>query len=219
MYIKEIQLSTNHLKETELFYTKSLELKIRHKGQHSISFYAGNSVLCFVKNEYVSHPVYHFAFNIPGHQFKEALIWLKARIKLLSVNGLEIVDFPRWNAHSIYFYDNNQNVLEWIARHDLKYETYLSFRGESVKCISEIGLVADDVLGYADQLMADYQVPVFAKQIPHEKFTVLGDEQALLILSETGREWFPTDIPCKKFPLSVTLGFGMNRNDKVIVYG
>jgi len=219
MYIKEILLNTNDLEQTALFYEERLELKIRYQDHNYISFDAGSSVLSFVKNERILHPVYHFAFNIPPNELRQAMVWLKTRVKLLPVNGNELVDFPRWNAHSMYFHDNNQNVLEWIARHDLKYEIRHSYSGGMVESISEIGLVADDVPLYAAKLSADYQIPVYPKQNPQENFAVLGTEQALLILSETGRDWFPTDIPGKKFPLKLTLGFERGGIEKTIETG
>ena len=32
----------------------------------------------------------------------------------------DIVDYSHWNAHSIFFLDPGGNVVEYIARHDLK---------------------------------------------------------------------------------------------------
>lgn len=207
MHIKEIQILTNNINQTESFYTGVLNLPTLYKTGDRISFAAGQSVLTFIQNNLIGQPIYHFAFNILRNQLQEAIEWSASRVTLLPVaeDDNKVADFSRWNAKAVYFYDNNRNILELIARYDLKNESALPFTGQSIECISEIGLVTDNVPIYADKLLSDYNISLFSKQPRKEKFTVLGDDHGLLILSETGRDWFPTHIPGKKLPVKVII--------------
>lgn len=216
MFIREIEICTNDIGGTEMFYTGILDLKILHKNNNRISFFAGESILTFIKNELIEHPVYHFAFNIPHNQIPECLEWLESQIEILPVEEHRIIDFSNWNAHAIYSYDNNRNIVEWIARHDLNNESHKPFTGRSIECISEIGLVTAHVPAYADKLSSQYNIPVFSKQPPGEKFTALGDDYGLLILSESGRNWFPTAIPGNEFPAKVIIESESGTNELVL---
>lgn len=205
MRIREIEICSNDIAGTKMFYEGILKLKIRHKDETRISFYAGESTFTFIKTDLIERPVYHFAFNIPQNQIPECLEWLEQRVEILPVEGRKVADFSNWNAHSIYSYDNNRNVMEWIARHDINNDSQKPFTGRSIECISEIGLVTDHVPAYASKLSSQYNIPVFSKQPPREKFTVLGDDYGLLILSASGRNWFPTNIPANELPTKVLI--------------
>lgn len=205
MLIREVKICCNDLDRTETFYAETFELKLLRKNGSEISFSAGTSILTFSKNLSINRPVYHFAFNIPHNQISECLEWLKPKAEIIPVEEQEIADFTNWNAHSIYTYDNNRNIVEWIARHDLNNESTKPFSGSSAECISEIGWVSDNVPEAAKQISSTYGVPVYAKQPPQAKFTALGDDQGLLILSEIGRNWYPTSIAANRFPLKVIM--------------
>jgi catechol-2,3-dioxygenase len=206
MHIKEIVVSTNNISQTKSFYTNTLQFKLTHQTDTSISVTAGTSILTFQQDDLIVHPVYHIAFNIPHHQLQEAISWLSEKAVLLPVTENNIIaDFSHWNANAIYFYDNNENLLEFIARHDLVNDTEVPFSATSIECISEIGITADDVPSYIDHLITTYQLPVFSKQPRQDKFTVLGDDHGLLIIVETGRNWFPTNMPAGRFPVKIVI--------------
>ena len=57
----------------------------------------------------------------------------------------DVVDYSHWNAHSIFFLDPAGNVVEYIARHDLKNSDTSSFGWPDILYTSEIGLIVDDV--------------------------------------------------------------------------
>lgn len=206
MNIKTLEVITNSIQQTEAFYTQVLQLPILVKTENMVSFKAGQSVLSFKENTAPDTPIYHIAFNIPEHQLNEAIAWSKGKIELLPVSAAtQVAEFELWNANAVYFYDNNRNLLEFIARHDLKNDSDEPFSAQAIQCISEIGLVSDDVTVLADQLIADYQLEVFTKQPQSAQFAVLGDDNGLLILVEKGRNWFPTQVPAASFPLNVTI--------------
>lgn len=202
MNIKEISIYTNDIVQTTAFYTTKLQLPILRQSSNSISFQAGTSVLTFEQQTAITHPVYHFAFNITPDLLEEAIAWLQQITTLLPVTAdSHIATFDNWNAHAVYFFDNNGNLLELIARHDLPKEANTL----TIINISEIGIAAAAVPAYADQLISTWHLPVFAKQPRMEAFTALGDDNGLLIIAAQGRNWFPTQIPAQPFPATVTI--------------
>jgi len=199
MLIKEIKLLTNTLAETKYFYHQILGFPIIIEEKNLISFQTGFSLLTFQEaNE--KNPVYHFAFNIPCNKIEEALHWLELKTEIIKADGeTEIVDFKNWNAKAIYFLDNNGNILELIARSDLKNEDNKEFTSNSFISISEMAIVIDNVVKTATDLIQSLNISYFEKQKPAEEFAALGDDNGLLILSKAGRNWFLTDSPSQKY--------------------
>jgi len=197
--IKEIRLLSNSLERAEQFYTGMLGLKILNKSADSISFSAGSSVLTFIETR-EQNPVYHFAFNIPCNKLEEAVTWLSSKTKIIETPETGIIaDFRAWNAKAFYFFDTNGNILECIARFDLDNKSGLPFTGSSILSVSEIAVAADDVAQAAAQLISALNIPVFSKQPLQQNFGALGDNNGLIILSKTGRNWYPTEMPAEKY--------------------
>ena len=63
-----------------------------------------------------------------------------------------MVDFSHWNAHSVFFYDPAGNVVEYIARHDLKNAAPGGFGSADILYASEIAWIVDDVAATASTL-------------------------------------------------------------------
>ena len=199
MFIKEIKLLTNDRATTKNFYHQILELPIAFEERDFISFQAGLSLLTLqeVKEQ---KPVYHFAFNIPCNKIEEALRWIESKVEIIHWNKEnKMVDFKNWNAKGVYFFDNSGNILELIARFDLKNEDVKEFTSNSIITISEIAIVTDNVMETANDLIHSFNINYFDKQPPSEDFAALGDDHGLFILSKTGRNWFLTDLPSKKY--------------------
>jgi len=198
MDIQEIEILTDDLSETETFYSGMLGLSLTRKGQNSISFLAGQSILTFTKSIKLN-PKYHFAFNIPHNKLDEAIIWSKSKFNLLenADNGI-VANFESWNAKSIYFYDNNKNILEFIARFDLHNSTDKTFDISSIQSISEIGIVVDSPMMLADKLVKEINLNFFEKGTKSEKFVALGNDNGLFVIVETNRNWYPTEEKAKK---------------------
>ncbi len=199
MLIKEIKLLTNTLAETKYFYHQILGFPIIIEEKNFISFQAGFSLLTFQETK-EKNSVYHFAFNIPCNKIEEALHWLELKTEIIKADGeTEIVDFKNWNAKAVYFLDNNGNILELIARSDLKNEDNKEFTSNSFISISEMAIVIDNVVKTATDLIQSLNISYFDKQKPAEEFAALGDDNGLLILSKAGRNWFLTDSPSQKY--------------------
>ena len=193
MEIKEIVIQTDDLKGTENFYANVLGFELIKKEQNTIAFLAGNSILSFIKSTNLN-PKYHFAFNIPKNKLNEATIWLNSKVNLLLNDENEIItDFGDWNAKAIYFYDNNNNIVEFITRFDLTNETEKKFDALSVLSISEIGIVANDPMKLASQIMDKNHLKYFEKGKQSENFISIGDDNGLVIIVKNDRKWYPTE--------------------------
>lgn len=204
MKILEIELLSDDLNTTEAFYNQVLGLDTVVKDECSVAFMAGRTRLVFRLAEN-QKAVYHFAFDIPNNQLMEAFDWMDAKVEILEVVPPDTIsDFYNWNAKSFYFYDNNGNILECIARYNLDNEANVPFAGSSIISISEIGFVVKNVSQLCDELVAKYDLPVFSMQPKLKNFIVLGTESGLFILASTGKNWYPTKIKAKPFWKRVT---------------
>lgn len=205
MKIKEIEIHADDLIATEAFYTGVLGLKINLKASNKISFAAGETILNFVKSD-TEKPVYHLAFNIPANQLETAFQWMTTKIETIPVSATEnYAHFDSWNAEAFYFLDNNQNLLEFIARKDLENAVDENFNSNHILSISEIGIVVDNVKEACEKLMKQTGLNYFSKQPPMDSFAALGDDNGLLILVNKGRCWYPTNIVSNNFSLKVKI--------------
>lgn len=191
MWIKKLRLQTAKLDEQRTFYVETLAFPLISQSPTQFSVRVGITELTF-EGDPTFTDAYHFALNIPENQFDEAKAWLRQYLPLIADSaGREIFDFTSWNAHSLYFYDAAGNVVEFIARHDLPNATLSPFTIESLLCVSEIGLAADQPLETAATLLAKIEgLSVFrGEQSP--TFNALGTDNGIVIIVKTRREWYP----------------------------
>lgn len=205
MEIKAIEISSAHIYATIEFYHQNLGFEIHSHTSDTVAFKTGSSILSFIHTDQ-SQPCYHFAFLIPGNKVSEAVDWLSNKARLIRNPGDKLItDFKSWNARSIYFYDNNGNILEFIARFDLQDTCPKSFSASSVRCLNEIGLVVDAPLSFSEKITHELAIDYFEKGPKKEDFVVLGDNHGLLIVSGTDRSWFPTEHKAEKYYLKAVL--------------
>lgn len=203
MKIKEIILLSDDLSETSRFYSELMGFTIYESTASKITFKVGSSQLTFLYTN--DHCIYHFAFDIPHNKLDEAIQWLSARVDLIEFQGSNVIDFPNWNAKSLYFYDNNGNILEFIARFENENESYHAFDSSSIVSISEIAFVTENVEKFAKNLIQSHGLTYYFRQIQREDFSVIGDDDGLIIIVKSTRNWFPTPIKAEKFPVKVTI--------------
>ena len=190
MKIRELTLYTDRIKEQKNFYRNVLGLKIIKESDQEFSVQLKNSILKFTKNKTFSP--YHFAFTIPTYKISESLIWLKKRLEIIKDGESEIVNFPNWNAQSIYFYDADKNILEFIMRKNLKNSTVGDFNSEDILEISEIGLATEDFEGKLQLLTSISGIDKFSGG--KEVFAAIGTERGLFILIDKNKkDWFPNN--------------------------
>ena len=198
MKILELELQTNNLKLTEKFYSEVLELEINDKNPNSVAFIVGQSILRFTEHNDKSRK-YHFAFNIPNNKLEDAIKWISTRSELIKNSEDSIITrFDNWNAESIYFYDNNKNILEFISRYDLENPSNKFFDSKLIQSISEIGVVTDKPLVLAEKLIKEENLDYFKKGPKREDFTALGDDNGLIVISNPNRNWYPTNNRAEK---------------------
>jgi catechol-2,3-dioxygenase len=189
MLIHELKIYSSQLAKQVAFYSSKLGIKCIHQTKEQASFQLGSSVLT-IESRQNSTP-YHFAITIPSNKEHEALNWLKERVKILAAQDIEIHDFNFWNAKAMYFYDSDQNIVEFIARKNLPNENKLSFDRDQLLCISEIGLPTINIEEKFKQLNGIAKVKQFSGGF--DRFLAIGDESGLFIcVNKNKKNWFPT---------------------------
>jgi catechol-2,3-dioxygenase len=184
------------MSEMKAFYGKTLDLRLLNERADRFTVEAGETMLTFVTSADVVDgrpPFYHFAFNIPENKILQALEWQKARSPLLAIPERnraagyppEVVDYSHWNAHSIFFLDPAGNVVEYIARHDLKNGDTTPFSWADILYASEIAFVVDDVAAAAAAIKDAAIVNQYKGG--SDQFTAVGDEHGLLLVMKRGR--------------------------------
>jgi catechol-2,3-dioxygenase len=187
-------LSSAPLAKMRVFYHQSLGLRVADEQPDRLTLAAGETRLTFVKagpND--GQPFYHFAFNIPQNKVLAARAWQKERTALLPIPEWlrdpkypdDVVDYRHWNAHSLFFYDPAGNVVEYIARHDLRNGARGDFGSKDILYASEIGLIVDDVAAAAARLKEVVGLDQYRGA--SDQFTALGDERGLLLVMKRGR--------------------------------
>ncbi len=203
MNIRRLELSTKALQAQRDFYSNALELQVDLSADR-LEVQSGNTILVFTQAPSNFDGAYHFAFNIPENQFSAAKDWISSRIPLLhDETGKEEFDSASWNSHSVYFKDAAGNILEFIARHNLKNAVSGAFDSSQILNVSEIGLPSENVIAFANDLCAQLGLSVF-KQEPNATFTPVGDDNGLFILPIKDRIWIPNSgVPAKLLPVKI----------------
>src|SRR6476469_5199612 len=198
MRILELHLLTENLAKTADFYHGMLGFELSHYDEHLLTIAAGETLLNF-RPAHGAPCLYHFAFEVPNNKFDDAYEWFSELVEFIPITpDTFIADFVNWKAKSFYFFDNQGNILECIARFDADTHSSVKFTSSSINYISEIGIVADDVPQMIHQLQLDFNIPPFPKHLPQPEFGAVGDDQGLFILAAKNRLWYPTDRPASK---------------------
>lgn len=196
------------------FYHGALGLGVTDERNERLTIAGGATPITFVHvpardaTEAAASPFYHFAFNIPQNKIRAARDWQRARSELLPIPLAlrdpdypdDVVNYAHWNAHSVFFFDPAGNVVEYIARHDLKNDAGGGdagggFDGRDILYASEIAFVTDDVAAMSAALQRAASVEPY-RGASHQ-FTALGDERGLLLVMKRGRV-ISFDSPQKK---------------------
>lgn len=201
MKILELQLETHCLDELKTFYTETLALPLLKEQKRYFVFQAGMTTVKFSRAHKEDKPYYHFAFNIPENQLKEAKAWLSGRVKLIEKDGMDEFRHESWNADAVYFYDPAGNIVEFIARHNLKNRSEEPFSGKSILSLSEIGYPVEDVRLFSDYIKQELSLRLWDGD--ERQFAAVGDEEGLFIIVTQKRSWFPVDKLAESHPVIV----------------
>jgi len=187
--ISNIRLQTSRpLEEMKNFYIQIMGLELLEEHNEEVTFIAGKSTITFEKiHSNLGDPWYHFALNIPENKIMKARAWQLDRTDLIPTPERlrdpsfpdDIRHFRKWNAHSIFFYDPAGNLLEFIARHDLKNGAGGEFTSNDILNVSEIAFVVDDQQVEARKLGDELGLQVYPKTTNF--WWSMGDENGLLL--------------------------------------
>lgn len=223
MEIKSLTLQTDHLQSMKEFYTNKLGFHLIAENKDSFQIQTGTSVLEFTNSDIVSKPFYHFAFNIPANQFKEAKFWLKNKVQLLTEDGEDEVYFSNFVAQAMYFEDPSGNIVEFIARNGINEESSKPFTINSILHISEIGLIVDDVFKAGKELSKAHIFERDHKPLNEKSLNFMGvrDKGIFIILARSGRRWIFSDKYSNIFPLKISVDNGkmitVNHKGEIII--
>ncbi|AZQ65125.1 VOC family protein [Flammeovirga pectinis] len=189
MEIKKLVLFSSDITKQKAFYQDVLGFKLAEIKSDYFNFNIGNSLLEFRVGS--TYSPYHFAINIPAYKEKEAVHFLNDRLNVLSYNKQLIQDFENWNAKAVYFYDADNNIVEFISRRNLKNSTTKTFDLTQCLSISEIG-IATTQLERTFEFFNKMNLSIYDGSF--EKFLAVGDEEGLFIcVHPDKKKWFPTD--------------------------
>jgi hypothetical protein len=197
-------LTAAPLGEMKKFYHGSLGLPVEEDKPDRLTIATGGTRLTFrPAGPDDGKPFYHFAFNIPENKVRDAWTWQKDRSPLIPIPArlrdpdypADVVDYRHWNAHSVFFFDSGGNVVEYIARHDLKNAAPGPFGPTDILYASEIAWVVDDVPATAGTLKE--VAGLGAYRGGSDEFAAVGDEVGLLLVMKRGRV-ISFDAPEKK---------------------
>jgi len=196
MRINRVILETKNIEALASFYRTVLELPVIKK-EGDFTVVVGNSIIQFQQTRETQEPLYHFAFTIPSNKIEEAREWLQQRVELIWIEDYKsvVADFVHWNAKSVYFFDAAGNILELIARIDLKNDRNEKFSSDQFLSISEIGLVftEEEIEIKTNELLTQFQLSFFSRQPPSPNFKAIGNDEGLLIIVTENRKWYPTN--------------------------
>jgi hypothetical protein len=189
MKIKELVIFTNQIEKQKQFYQDVLEFDLVFSSEEKITFLSGESLLVFQYKENVQQA--HFAFNIASNKIEEALIWLQERTVILPDGEDQISNFESWNSKAVYFYDADNNIVEFIARRDLKIESSEVFSSKSIISISEIAMVTTKISKLFKAIYSIEPIDMFDGNF--NRFCALGNQEGLFILIDQNlNTWHPT---------------------------
>lgn len=202
MNILELTIYTKNSLNQIDFYENTIGLELVKKTNTQAVFKIGQSKLKIIQSN--QFQPYHFAINIPCNQEIEALKWLKERVNILKDNQNEIQDFDFWNAKAIYFYDIDNNIVEFIARKNLNNKSHEKFSVNSLLSISEIGMPVSDIKTTFNSVKSITNMKQFDGGF--ERFCAIGDENGLFIcINKQVKTWFPTGDKAHSSKFEITL--------------
>ncbi len=206
MLINKVALYSNELAKTKDFYVTLLGFNLLHETVDSFVIQAGESELEFRQSNVNDNPFYHFAFNIPSNQFKEAKKWTESKVVLNREDDDDEVYFENLDAYSLYFLDPSENIVEFISRRSSPIVEG-AFSPDAILNISEMNITTNDVNSVGHQLI-EFGIPVRDDKPLKEQFNFLGSEGSFLLLGCEKRTWFFSDKDSEIHPSTIEVDKG-----------
>lgn len=213
MKIEKLEIGTRDAGEQLKFYRDLLGLNIHNYDEKSFETKIGYTEVRFVEMQNATP--YHIAIHIPDKQEEVALSWLKDRVPVLRNKLEEIIDFSGWDAKSIYFYDADKNIMEFISRRNLFKPESAFFSEHSLLGVAEVGLATNDIKEKFDFLKEECRLEMYDGSF--DKFCAIGDDEGLLItIDKNGKDWFPTND--KAYPSDFKIVFTHKKEQRQVIF-
>lgn len=198
MNIQHLHLQTNQLQAQHHFYKEVLGLPTMPIKEEKFTIQIGHSQLHFETAEQATP--YHFAINIPANKLQEAIAWLEEKVAIQPYQSSKMVNFEAWNAEAVYFYDQDHNIVELIARKNTQTSLEQPFGVEQWLGISEIGAPTAEVSILCQCLLE--VLPRYSGDL--ENFAAIGDEEGLfIIINKDQRKWMPNQDTAFASPFDI----------------
>lgn len=203
MQIKNIQLRSQNLESQKTFYVDRLGFELLKDSENKFSISCGKTQITFERSSKKNY--YHFAFNIPSFQIKEAFDYLESKsVEFIPYQGSFFIDFKSWNAEAVYFYDADRNLVEFIARKNMEIKSSHNFSIKSILGLSEIGMPVLNVKSVYQQLVNKLEMEQYSGDQSY--FCAMGDEEGLfIIVDQNKKNWMPTDLPAIPVPFKMEI--------------
>jgi len=201
-----LAIAADRLDAVEHFYCDDLGLS-GSRDAAELRLDIGSAHLAFTASS-EGEPFYHFALLVPGNRFEAARDWLAAGSALLEhpETAETTFDFDFWEASACYAHDPAGNIVELIAHRGVEHSAESGdFHAAELRGISEVGLVADDLLSALERLRAGGLELWYGEVGRDEGLGFVGRKAHTVILVPTGRPWLPTGRPAESHPVEVSL--------------
>ncbi|TRO67012.1 VOC family protein [Christiangramia sabulilitoris] len=190
MEISKLTIYTSNIDSQLEFYRDELNFQIKDLSEKGFEVVAGYSRLRFEYKE--NSTPYHIAFHVPDRQEKIVLQWLENIVPVLGYNDDVIIDFPNWQAKSVYFYDKDKNIMEFISRRDFKKGDAGIFSPSEIVGIAEVGLVTKNIEEKFEKLRLNCVLDKYDGDF--DRFCAIGGDSGLIItINNDKKDWFPTN--------------------------
>ncbi|MCI0695045.1 hypothetical protein L0337_23925 [candidate division KSB1 bacterium] len=206
--IVHLRLMSRRLHDVQRFYAETMGFDTELSAK-TLRIKTGGTVIEFDEierdGENADTPYYHVAWAIPENKFAVAKAWLAARTSLLRApDGRDEFHFRSVNRHAVYFADPAGNILELIARHNLKDARDGPFELADILYVNHAGLVVDDLQAAITQIRQKLLLDL--RYEPTSNFAQMGDEYRHLVLVTRDRLWLPENIkPARVYETEIVL--------------
>jgi len=192
MEIREVKIFSNRIDEQEDFYKNVVGFQCVRESNSLLEINTKENKLILEKS--IEKFYYHFAFLIPTGSLNSAINFVEEKsIELLPFQKKKIIQFD--TGRSIYFYDKDGNIVEFIERPTLNYPSNNNFSIENILKLNEIGLPVSEPKRMAERLTNRFGIGAINKKDFNDQFCWVGDYNGVIIVVKNGRNWFPTEKP------------------------
>lgn len=215
MDIKSLQLLSRNIDQQKEFYSDLLGFSLKYD-KNGFSIQAGATKVSF-ELDLDGDNFYHFAFLVADNHFEDCLAYVKNKGISILPDKFTLEEITYWDnnsGRSFYFFDADQNIVEFITRPSLNYISDQPWSINEIIKINEIGTPVNAPLETSTCLLNNFPFSIPQHNIDrfNDTFCWYGSFEGTLLIVKKGREWYPT----AKSAISSNLKIQIKENDKII---